>query len=86
MTQEAEEKTSSVFEGKTFVLTGTLSKYKRQEAADIILQNGGKVSEGVSRKTSFVLAGDDAGSKLGKAKKLNIPVISEDEFEKMLGL
>ena len=72
------------FKGKTFVLTGTLSKYKRSEAAAIIESMGGKSSSSVSKKTSYVLAGEDAGSKLDKAVKLGIPVISEEEFERMI--
>ncbi len=72
------------FNGLTFVLTGRLTKYVRDEAASLIEQRGGKVSGSVSKKTSFVLAGEEAGSKLDKANQLGIPVISEDEFEKML--
>lgn len=72
------------FNGKTFVLTGTLEKYKRSEASAIIESFGGKTSSGVSKKTSYVLAGAEAGSKLEKAQKLGITVISEDEFEEMI--
>ncbi|KPU45940.1 DNA ligase [Oxobacter pfennigii] len=72
-----------VFAGLTFVLTGTLSKFKREEASRIIEEFGGKVSGSVSKKTSYVLAGEDAGSKLTKARELGVNVISEDEFEKM---
>ncbi len=72
------------FEGLTFVLTGRLEKYTRDEAALIIEQRGGKVSGSVSKKTSIVLAGDDAGSKLDKANQLGIRIISEDEFEEMI--
>ncbi len=72
------------FEGYTFVLTGRLTKYVRDEAAALIEQRGGKVSGSVSKKTSFVLAGEDAGSKLVKANQLGITVISEEEFENML--
>ena len=72
------------FEGKVFVLTGTLSKYKRSEAAAIIESMGGKTSSSVSKKTSYVLAGEEAGSKLDKANKLGVTVISEDEFEEMI--
>lgn len=72
------------FLGKTFVLTGTLAKYTRDEAGAIIESFGGKASSSVSRKTSFVLAGENAGSKLDKARSLGIPVISEDEFEEMI--
>src|SRR5699024_9955344 len=72
------------FAGKTFVLTGTLSKYSRGEASDIIEKFGGKTSGSVSKKTDYVLAGEDAGSKLDKAQKLGVTVLSEEEFEKMI--
>ena len=72
------------FEGKTFVLTGTLSMYKRSEAEKIIESFGGKTSSSVSKKTSYVLAGEDAGSKLDKANKLGVTVISEEEFTEMI--
>lgn len=71
------------FTGKTFVLTGTLSKYKREEAQAIIESGGGKVSSSVSKKTDYVLAGAEAGSKLDKANSLGVKVIDEDEFERM---
>lgn len=72
------------FEGKTFVLTGSLEKYSRQEASAIIEKFGGKTSSSVSKKTSYVLAGEEAGSKLEKAISLGIAIIDEDEFEKMI--
>lgn len=72
------------FEGKTFVLTGTLQRYKRAQAAAIIESMGGKTSSSVSKKTSYVLAGAEAGSKLDKANALGIPVISEEDFDKMI--
>lgn len=84
--QSLEEKADSRFEGKTFVLTGTLSKYKRDEASAIIEKFGGKTSSSVSKKTDFVLAGEDAGSKLRKANELGVTVISEDDFEQMINL
>lgn len=68
------------FEGKTFVLTGTLPTLKRSEAKEIIESFGGKASGSVSKKTDYVLAGEDAGSKLTKAEGLGIKIISEDEF------
>lgn len=68
------------FEGKTFVLTGTLPTLKRAQAKEIIESFGGKASGSVSKKTDFVLAGEDAGSKLTKAENLGIKIISEDEF------
>ncbi len=68
------------FKGKTFVLTGTLTKYARDQAKEIIESFGGKVSGSVSKKTSCVLAGEDAGSKLIKANELGVQVIDEDTF------
>ena len=72
------------FEGMTFVLTGTLEKYGRREAQEIIEKFGGKASGSVSAKTSIVLAGENAGSKLKKANDLGIRVITEDEFQEMI--
>ncbi|MBQ8788850.1 MAG: NAD-dependent DNA ligase LigA [Oscillospiraceae bacterium] len=83
MTAENKEK-SDLFEGLTFVLTGTLPTMTRNEASDIITANGGKVSSSVSKKTSFVLAGEEAGSKLTKAQNLGIKIIDENEFLKMI--
>lgn len=79
-----EEKKDDRFAGQTFVLTGTLSKYTRDEASAIIESFGGKASGSVSKKTSYVLAGENAGSKLTKAESLGIRIISEDEFEQMI--
>jgi DNA ligase (NAD+) len=76
---------AGVFTGKTFVLTGTLPTLKREEAEQKILAAGGKVSGSVSKKTSYVLAGADAGSKLEKANSLGVPVIDEAEFLRLLG-
>ena len=78
-----EENVDNRFEGKTFVLTGSLEKYTRKEAEDIIEKFGGKTSGSVSKKTDYVLAGEDAGSKLTKAQSLGVTVISEAEFEEM---
>lgn len=72
------------FAGLTFVLTGTLSQYTRKEASDIIVARGGKTASSVSKKTSYVLAGEDAGSKLQKATDLGVPVISEAQFVEMI--
>lgn len=72
------------FEGKTFVLTGTLSEFTRKEASDIIEGFGGKTSSSVSKKTDYVLAGEEAGSKLDKANKLGVKVITEEEFKGMI--
>ena len=84
MTQIEDEETDSRFSEKIFVLTGTLEKYTRNEASEIIEKFGGKVSGSVSKKTSYVLAGEDAGSKLTKAQTLGVPIITEAEFEKMI--
>ena len=79
-----EEALGNVFEGMTVVLTGTLSSMGRKEAGDIIEKNGGKVSGSVSKKTSLVVAGTDAGSKLEKANALGVKVINEEEFIELL--
>lgn len=82
---QAEKKTvSEKFAGLTFVLTGTLPTMSRDEASAIILANGGKTSSSVSKKTSYVLAGENAGSKLTKAESLGVKVITEDEFIQMV--
>ena len=72
------------FAGMTFVLTGTLSRYTRNEASAIIENFGGKTSSSVSKKTSYVLAGEEAGSKLDKAQKLGVKIINEQEFGEMI--
>ena len=72
------------FSGLTFVLTGTLPSMTRDEAKAIIEKFGGKASGSVSKKTSYVLAGEEAGSKLTKAQELGISIISEDDFIKMI--
>jgi DNA ligase (NAD+) len=77
------DQAASKIKGTTWVITGTLSQ-SRDEIAEMIIAHGGKVSGSVSKKTSFVLAGDDAGSKLEKAKKLGLRVVDEAEFRKML--
>jgi DNA ligase (NAD+) len=71
---------SNFFYGKTFVLTGTLENYKRQDATSLIESFGGNVSGSVSKNTSYVLVGADAGSKLDKAKALGVPILTEQEF------
>ncbi len=80
------EKTQIVHEfvNKTFVLTGTLKKYSRNEAANLIRQRGGKVTGSVSKKTDYLLVGEDPGSKLEKAKKLKIAIMDEEEFQNRL--
>lgn len=78
------ERADNRFAGQTFVLTGALKNFTRDEAGDIIMRHGGSVSSSVSKKTTWVLAGEDAGSKLTKAQSLGVPVITEQEFDKML--
>ena len=77
-------KVDNKFDGLTFVLTGSLSKFTREEASNIIESHGGKVSSSVSKKTSYVLAGEEAGSKLVKAQSLGINILSEADFENMI--
>jgi DNA ligase (NAD+) len=73
-----------IFAGKTFVLTGTLDNMSREDATRQIEDRGGRVSSSVSKKTSFVLAGQDPGTKLDKARQLGVPIVGEDEFRSML--
>ena len=84
MKPSPQKQAGGVFEGKTFVLTGTLPTMKRSEAAKLIEDNGGKTSSSVSKKTSYVLAGEEAGSKLTKAQSLGIPILTEEEFLEMI--
>jgi DNA ligase (NAD+) len=77
-------KAEQVFTGKTFVLTGTLDTMTRDEAAVFITQRGGRVSSSVSKKTSFVVAGRDPGSKLDKAGELGVSILDEQQFKAML--
>ena len=79
-----EEGIDNRFEGKTFVLTGSLEEFSRKEAGDLIEKFGGKTSSSVSKKTNYVLAGSEAGSKLEKAKKLGVEIISEEDFKEMI--
>ena len=74
---------SNEFDGLTFVLTGTLENMTRDEASEMIKARGGKVSSSVSKKTSYVLAGDEAGSKLTKAQQLGVKIIGKEEFLEM---
>jgi DNA ligase, NAD-dependent len=84
MKAEIQENENGKFAGKTFVLTGSLEHYSREEASEIIEKMGGKTSSSVSKKTDYVLAGEDAGSKMKKAQELGITIISEEEFITML--
>ena len=83
MTLEQNEDQDKRFAGMTFVLTGTLPTLKRAEASEIIERFGGKTAGSVSKKTTFVLAGDEAGSKLDKAKALGVTIIDEATFMEM---
>ena len=83
MKSETQANENGKFVGKTFVLTGSLEHYSREEASEIIEKLGGKTSSSVSKKTDYVLAGEDAGSKLKKAQELGITIISEEEFTAM---
>jgi DNA ligase (NAD+) len=84
LTGEKKEKGTKLA-GKTFVLTGTLERYSRDEAKKMIEDAGGRVSGSVSKKTDYVVAGSDAGSKLDKARELGVTVIGEDEMETLVG-
>ena len=84
--EDTSEEAGTKFTGKTFVLTGALPTYTRDEASRLIEAEGGKVSGSVSKKTSYVVAGEEAGSKLVKAQTLGIPVIDEAELRRMLGI
>ncbi|HHJ51864.1 MAG TPA: NAD-dependent DNA ligase LigA, partial [Caldithrix abyssi] len=86
LTMEAATEAASgdTLEGKTFVLTGTLPDLSRKEASELIEQHGGKVSSSVSKNTGFVVAGENPGSKLEKAKKLGVPIIDQAELLKMI--
>lgn len=81
---ETDTRVDGRFEGKTFVVTGTLSKYTRGEITKLIERYGGKAGSSVSKKTAYVVAGEQAGSKLLKARELQIPVLTEEEFEALL--
>lgn len=79
-----EETMGGSLEGMTFVITGTLPGMDRKEAAELIEKNGGKVTGSVSKKTTYLLAGDNAGSKLTKAQEIGIPVLSEEDLKQMI--
>lgn len=82
--QSATGAASAKLEGLTFVVTGTLEKYKREEVEELIESLGGKAASSVSKKTNYLLAGAEAGSKLKKAESLGVKVISEDDFDKLI--
>ena len=84
MAAQQQEAKGTLLAGKTFVLTGTLPTMSRKEASRLIEENGGKVTSSVSKKTSYVLAGEEAGSKLEKALQLEIPVLTEEELLQMI--
>jgi len=86
MTEEARQAPAASFlAGKTIVVTGTLKSFSRKEIEDLIKELGGKAAGSVSKKTDFVVAGEEAGSKLDKAKELGVKVLTEEEFQKMIG-
>jgi len=84
-TQPQKQLSGNILEGKTLVFTGELKTLKRTEAELLAKQYGGNASGSVSKKTSYVVAGENAGSKLNKARELNIPILTEEEFLKMIG-
>jgi DNA ligase (NAD+) len=86
LTEDVKPKiTSGPLVGKTVVVTGTLEHYSRKQIEDVIALHGGKATSSVSKKTDYVIAGDEAGSKLDKARQLGVPVLTEQEFEKLIG-
>jgi DNA ligase (NAD+) len=85
-TAEKREVKSQKFAGKSFVFTGGLTNRSREEAGEIVKQHGGKVSGSVSKKTDYVVVGTDPGSKHDKAKELGVTILTESEFEKLLGI
>ena len=85
-TAEKRKVKSDKFAGKSFVFTGGLANRSREEAGEIVQQHGGKVSGSVSKKTDYVVVGTDPGSKYDKAKELEVPILTEGEFEKLVGL
>jgi DNA ligase (NAD+) len=86
LTEDVVEPVGDALAGKTVVVTGTLSKYKRSEIEELIERHGGKAGSSVSKNTSYLVAGEDAGSKLAKAKSLGVPVLDEDAFLRMIGV
>jgi DNA ligase (NAD+) len=84
MHQVAAPRAARTLEGKTLVVTGTLQRYTRDEIEELIARHGGRAASSVSKKTDFVVAGSEAGSKLAKARELGVRVLTEDEFERLL--
>ena len=84
-TAEKRERRSQKFAGKTFVFTGGLANRSREEAGELVMQHGGKVSNSVSKKTDYVVVGTDPGSKYDKAKELGVTILDEKDFEKLVG-
>jgi DNA ligase (NAD+) len=82
--EEVPEQGSGVFAGKTIVVTGTLVQYTRNEVKQLIERQGGRAASGVSGKTDYLLAGEQAGSKLARAEELGVQVITEDQFADLL--
>ncbi len=78
------KKAPGILEGKTLVATGTLQKYSRDEIQELIARHGGRAASSVSKKTDYVVAGENAGTKLDKARELGVPVLSEAEFDEMI--
>ena len=83
--QAAAQREDGPLAGKTLVVTGTLASYSREAIQELIAQLGGRASSSVSKKTDYVVAGDQAGSKLDKANKLGVIVLTEDDFRKLIG-
>ena len=81
---EEDESVVRILDGKTLVVTGTLTRFTRTEIKELIQQHGGRASSSVSKKTDFLVAGEAAGSKLEKAQELGVEVLSEDQFFEML--
>jgi len=84
MAQSDTERVAQSFEGMAIVITGTLEKYTREEAADLIRVRGGKVTSSVSKRTTFVLSGANPGSKVDKAQKIGIKIINESTFDQLM--
>ena len=84
MESAAAGKKSRMLEGKTLVVTGTLTKYTRDGINELIHEHGGHAASSVSKSTDYVVAGEKAGSKLAKARELGVPVLTEEEFEKLI--